>query len=219
MNFLQQLFRYIQRDFSIEWKNKSIIGSSIVYLISVIFICMHAFEQFDPDVWNALFWIVMMFSVLTVAGRSFQNETGELFLYHYHLAKPEIIVTAKLLLNGIYSIFLSLVAYLFFSIFLGNQIQNSLTMFVALLLGGSGLGFLFTLTSGLSARSSGNLVLTSILSLPILLPLIIIVVQLTERAFANYNFQQNLKLFAGLFLLNVIIIAITYVLFPYLWRD
>lgn len=218
VNSLQQVVAYIKRDLSLEWRQKSIIGSSIIYLISVVFISLHAFESVEPDVWNALFWIVMVFSVLTVVGRSFQYEANY-FAYHYHTVKPEIVATSKLITNAFYSIALAIIAYIIFSIFLGNQILQQSTMFMSLILGASGLGLTFTLTSAMSARVNGNLVLTSVLSLPILLPLIIVIVRLTERSFTSASFFENGKLFIGLFLLNIIIIIITYVLFPYLWRD
>lgn len=216
---IQQIKAYTLRDFQLEWKNRTVIGSSIIYLISVVFISLHAFESIDPDVWNALFWIIMVFSSLTVVGRSFQNESGSLFKYHYHLVKPEVIISSKLISNSLFCLLLGLIAYIIFSIFLGNEIKNQQTMLIALLLGSIGLGCTFTLTSALSSRVNGNLVLTSILSLPLLLPLIIVIIRLTERSFVDYNFQQNLKLYTGLLLLNFIIATVSYVLFPYLWRD
>lgn len=216
---IQQIKAYTLRDLRLEWKNKTVIGSSVIYLISVVFISLHAFESIDPDVWNALFWMIMVFSSLTVVGRSFQNESQSLFKYHYHLVKPEVIICSKLITNSLFCLLLGFVAYFIFSIFLGNEIQNQQTILIALILGATGLGCTFTLTSALSSRVNGNLVLTSILSLPLLLPLIIVIIRLTERAFVHYNFQQNLKLYTGLFLLNFIIATVSYILFPYLWRD
>lgn len=216
---IQQIKAYTLRDIQLEWKSKTVIGSSVVYLISVVFISLHAFEDIDPDVWNALFWVIMVFSSLTVVGRSFQNESNALFKYHYHLVKPEVIICSKLISNSLFCLLLGSIAYFIFSIFLGNEIENQQTMLIALTLGASGLGCTFTLTSALSSRVNGNLVLTSILSLPLLLPLIIVIIRLTERAFVNYNFQQNIKLYTGLLLLNFIIATVSYILFPYLWRD
>lgn len=215
----KQIIAYIQRDLQLEWKQKSIIGSSLIYLVSTVFICMHAFEILDPDTWNALFWIVMIFACLTVVSRSFENETNSLFQYHYHLAKPEVVLVSKMLLNTFYCFALGVVSYLVFSVFLGNQIQNHTIMGLALLLGGTGLGSLFTLTSALSARINGNLVLTSILSIPILLPLLLVFIQLTERAFSEQSTAFHFKLIGALFFLNVVIVCVSYLLFPYLWRD
>lgn len=215
---MRKILRYSARDFQLEWKNKAIIGSSIIYLISIIFICLHAFERLDPDVWNALFWIIMMFSILSVVGRSFDREAKR-FIYHFHLTSPAIIMRAKLFTNAVYSMLLGWLAYTLFSLFIGNQIQSHSTMFIVLTLGSITLGITFTLNAAMSARIQGNLVLTSILSLPILLPLIIVIVRLTERAFYDYSFTENLQLYLGLILLNVIIIVISYLLFPYLWRD
>lgn len=218
MNNWQKIIQYSLRDLRLEWKQKSVIGSSLVYLISIIFLSLHAFEQIDPDVWNALFWIIMIFTTLSVVGRSFDRE-ARTFFYHFHLVSPGIIITSKLLTNAIFSLILGWLAYLLFSVFLGNQIQNSTTMLIVLSIGSVALGTTFTLSAAMSARIQGNLVLTSILSLPILLPLVIVIVRLTGRAFADYTFSQNASLYLALILLNVIILLISSVLFPYLWRD
>ena len=189
-----------------------------MYLLSIIFICLHAFELIEPDVWNALFWVIMMFTILSIVGRSFDRE-ARTFLYHYHLTKPEVIIGSKLISNALFSLALGCIAYTLFSIFLGNQIQSFSTMFIVLLLGSTALSTTFTISAAMSARLQGNLVLTSILSLPLLLPLLIVIVRLTGRAFSTYSFSQNAILYLALFLLNVIILLISSMLFPYLWRD
>lgn len=219
MKEVKEVIAYIKRDFQLEWKNKSVLSTSIIYLIAVVFISMHAFESLDPDVWNALFWMVMMFTLLTVVGRSFDNESENKFIYHYHTIKPQTIIAAKLILNVVYSIGLGCLAYIIFSLFLGNQIQEVSTMLIVLILGCMGIGLTFTLTSAISSRAGGNLVLASVLSIPVLLPLIIVLVNLTSRAFGSYSLLQNLNLYIGLFLLNLIVGIISYLLFPYLWQD
>lgn len=219
VNQMKQIGTYLRRDVFIEWQDKSVWTSSLIYLCAVVFICLHAFEFLESDAWNALFWIVLMFSILTVSGRSFIYESQSYFAYHYHLVRPQIIIQSKLLLNGLYSVVLALIAYLIFSIFLGNQIVSHCAFLLVLLLGAAGIGFTFTMTSSLSSRANGNLVLTSILSLPIILPLLIIVVQLTASCFEPNAIIENGTSFLALFLLNCIIVVLSSLLFPYLWRD
>lgn len=216
---LQKIVAYTKRDFLIEWKDKSILISSIVYLLAVVFICVQAFKFIEPDAWNALFWIISFFVILTITGRSFQSESDQRFSYHYHLVKPEVIICSKMILNGLFSILISIIAYFAFSIFLGNELQQKGPFFIVVLLGSFGIALTFTLTSALSARAGGNLVLTSILSLPLILPLLIIVIGLTEFCFTNQPISTRLSQFMGLGLLNLIILVLSSLLFPYLWRD
>jgi len=216
---IKKIIAYTKRDIVIEWKNKSILISSIVYLFAVVYICVQAFKFIEPDAWNALFWIVSFFVILTITGRSFQSESENRFAYHYHLVKPEVIIWSKLLLNGIFSLFISLIAYIAFAIFLGSDLQQPGIFLLVLVLGSLGIAFTFTLTSALSARAGGNLVLTSILSLPLILPLLLIVIDLTEFCFTNNDLSTRLSQFLGLGLLNLIILVLSSLLFPYLWRD
>ena len=209
----------MQRDLLIEWKDKSILVSSIVYLLAVVFICVQAFAFVEPDAWNALFWIVTFFTVLSFTYRSFDHEIGSRFAYHYHLAKPQVIITAKLFLNGMFAVLLTFLGYIAFSLFLGNELVKPWLFLGVSLLGGLGIGFTFTLTSALSARAGGNLVLASILSLPLILPLLTILVGLTEFCFTAQPTVSKLPQFLGLLILNIIILVLSSLLFPYLWRD
>jgi len=219
MSNLKLIGAYLKRDYLLEKRNKSVLGSALVYLISVVFICLHAFETIGPDVWTALFWIVLLFTVLNTVGRSFERESGRAYLYHYHLASPIQIITAKLIINALFSVLLALVAFVVFSIFLGSDISNHTYFFLTLVLGAIGIGFTFTLTAAITARVQGNLVLMAILSLPIILPLLIILVKMTGRTFGGYGTASGLPLLGGLVLLNSIIVILSVVLFPYLWRD
>ncbi len=219
MNNWNGILNYCRRDLQLEWKDKSVLTSSFIYLVTIVFICIHAFEIVEPDTWNALFWIVLLFTILTITSRSFDAESNQGFGYHFHLVPPQLIIGAKLLLNGFYSIILACIAFLVFSIFLGNDIQSSGSFFLVLVLGASGIGFTFTLTSCLSTRANGNLVLTSVLSLPIILPMLIVIVQLTETCFSRNSLQENWPSYLALLALNSIIVVLSSLLFPYLWRD
>lgn len=210
---------YLKRDYLLEKRNKSVLGSALVYLLSVVFICLHAFETIGADAWTALFWIVLLFTILNAVGRSFERESGRAYIYHYHLAEPVKIVTAKLIVNALFAIVLAVFAYIVFAIFLGSEISNHTYFGLTLLFGAMGIGFTFTLTAAITARVQGNLVLMAILSLPIILPLLILLVKMTGRTFGVYGTSSGLPLLGGLVLLNAIIVILSVVLFPYLWRD
>ncbi len=218
LNF-REITAYVKRDLNLEWRHKSVIGGAAVYLITVVFICLHAFESFEADVWNALFWIVLSFAIMMASARSFDQEQRNAFLSHFHLTKPVNLIISKLLYNIILALLMALVGYAAFTLFLGNEIADQPTFLLTLCLGAIGLGSIYSLTAAITARSDGNLVLMALLSLPLILPLILLLINLTARSFGAYSFQQNLQLFGATLILILSIIILCIVLFPYLWRD
>jgi len=71
-----------------------------------------------------------------------------------------------------------------------------------------------------TSKASGNFAIMSILSFPVLMPLILVVIRLSKQAVdglewagVGYNF------IAILVALNVLTVALSFLLFPYLWRD
>jgi heme exporter protein B len=59
----------------------------------------------------------------------------------------------------------------------------------------------------------------AILSIPLLLPAVIIIVKASQLALMGMSLQQNLAYLGGLLLLNALVTAMGYLLFPYIWRE
>jgi len=216
---MNKVVHLIAKDALLEWRNKASLGGAVIYLLTVIFICLHAFDVINPDTWIALFWIVLLFTIINTVGRSFDLESSSSYLYHYHLISPRQLIVSKLLFNGIVAAIMALLAYVVFSLLLGNQLVDKVFFIFTLLLGSIGLSSTFTLMAAITSRSDGNLILMAILSLPIAIPLLILLVQLSERSFSEYSNTDSLYLLLALLLVNLLVSVLSVVLFPYLWRD
>ncbi len=59
----------------------------------------------------------------------------------------------------------------------------------------------------------------SILSIPLLLPVVIIVVRASLGALFGMELEQNLVYLGALLALNALVVILGYLLFPYLWRE
>ncbi|MFB6307142.1 MAG: hypothetical protein ABEH43_09195, partial [Flavobacteriales bacterium] len=66
----------IRREFVLEFRNAGAMGSALLYVISTIFTCYLSFERIiEPDTWNALFWIILLFASFQTTARSYSAET------------------------------------------------------------------------------------------------------------------------------------------------
>lgn len=88
------------------------------------------------------------------------------------------------------------------------------------ILGGASISLVFTLMSAIAAKANQNAALIAILGFPIILPLLLMLMQLSKTAF-NEIFKQGalLKLTGFIIGLDVLVIALALILFPFLWKD
>lgn len=215
------LIPLIKKEFLLEFRQKSTIGGVLVYVIGTIFVSALCFKgKLDKPTWNALFWVISLFTSVTISGKSFLKETGGQALFNFLHYSPRQFILSKILYNMVFMLCLSFVTFFFYAFFIKNEVENLGLFFIVLVLASSGLAGVLSLMSAISSKASGNFAIMSILSFPVLMPLILVVIRLSKQAvdgleWAGVGFDFIVILTA----LNVLTIALSLLLFPYLWRD
>lgn len=210
----------IAHEIRMEVRNKQAISSLLIYSISSIYISYLTYrQQLDPITWNALFWIIMLFAATNAIARSFLGESRGLQLYHYTLLDPASVILSKSTHNILVLCLLGLTNLFFFSIFFELPIAELTQFLIGLLMGSFGLSAVLTLVSGIVSRAQGNTALVAILGFPLLFPLLITIIKVSQSAIDGTGWEVNLPYWAILFAVNVIIVTLSYLLFPYLWRE
>ena len=88
------------------------------------------------------------------------------------------------------------------------------------MLGGISISLVFTLMSAISAKAQHNAALIAILGFPVILPQLLLLMRLSKTAFAEVFKQGAVLQLAGLIgLLDLLVIILATILFPYLWKD
>lgn len=216
----KQITQLVAKDFLLEWRQKYTFFGILLYVLSTIYITYLAFNQIiDIDTWNAVFWIILVFASVTTTSKSFLNESGNKQLFYYTLAKPQSIILAKTIYNSLLMIIISSLSYLIFSLWIGNIVENQLMFFSGMLLGALGFASTLTLVAGIAVKAENNSALMAILSFPLLAPMYITLIKVSKFAIVGTQWSGSLPLLGILALLNIVVIALSYLLFPYLWRD
>ena len=220
MTSLISIKALIQKEFKLEFRNKVSISSMLLYVVSTIFICYQSFKKIsDVPVWNALLWIIILFSAINAVNKSFYSENKNQQMYFYLLTSPENIIVAKILYNIILVNALALVSYFIYSLILGNPGDFPWQLWLVIVLGATGMSSILTLVSAIAAKTNNNLGLVSILAFPVMVPLIITIVKAGKNASDLIAFSANAKYIVVMGGLDVLIIALAFILFPYLWRE
>jgi heme exporter protein B len=131
---------------------------------------------------------------------------------------PQAVILSKIIYNTLLIWVISLITYLVYSWFIGNAISNHLHFTLVILLGSASFSGILTVVSAIAVKTNNNTTLMAILSIPLLLPAVIVIVKASQLALMGMNLQQNLAYLGGLLLLNALVTAMGYLLFPYIWR-
>jgi heme exporter protein B len=215
-----ELWFLIQKEFRLEWRQKTMLTGMLIYVISTVFICYMTFKRIiDIPTWNALFWIIMIFAAINAVARSFMQESRGIQLYFYTMVHPAAVILSKIIYNAALLISVALIHLLFYSLFLGNEIQNMPMFLVGLLLGSTGLAATLTLVSAIASRASNSPSLMAILSFPILIPLLMTIIRFSRNAIDGIDWVMNANYVYVLLALIGMVVTLSYLLFPYLWKD
>jgi heme exporter protein B len=211
----------LKKEFLLEFRQKSTIGGVAVYVIGTIFVSALCFKgQLDKPTWNALFWVITLFTSVTISGKSFLKETGGQALFNFLHYSPQQFIIAKILYNMVFMLCLSFITFFFYAFFIRNEVENLGLFVIVLSLASTGLAGILSLMSAIAAKAHGNFAIMSILSFPVLMPLILVVIRLSKQAVDGIEWAGvGFNFIVILVGLNVLTVALSFLLFPYLWRD
>jgi heme exporter protein B len=218
MKLFTQIKFLILKEIILEWRSKYALNGILLYVVSTIFVCFLSFKQTDPVTWNALFWIIMLFASVNAIAKSFVQENRGRQLYYYTIASPQAIILSKIIYNVLLMILLATVAIGFYSIVFRNVLGDPLFYLLAILLGSISFASVFTMVSGIASKAN-NGALMAILSFPVIIPLLMLLIKFSKNAMDGLDRSVSYNEIGVLVAINVIVVAVSLILFPYLWRE
>ncbi|QHS56767.1 ABC transporter permease [Mucilaginibacter sp. 14171R-50] len=227
MKLAGQTIELLKKEIILEWRSKYAFNGILLYIVSTVFVCYISFNL-NPGfkestgyaiVWNILFWIIMLFASVNAIAKSFLQESKARLLYYYSIAHPQAIILSKTIYNALLMALLSILALLVYMLFFPNTVNDLLFYFVTVLLGSISFSTVFTMLSGIASKAGNNGTLMAILSFPVIIPVILLLVKVSKAAMDGIDRSLSLGSIGVLLAINVIVIASSLILFPYLWRD
>src|SRR3954465_7866076 len=119
------LYSLIKKEFLLEFRQKSTLGGVLVYVIGTVFVSALCFKgRLDKPTWNALFWVITLFTSVTISGKSFLKETGGQALFNYLHYSARQFIAAKTIYNMVFMFGLSFLTFFFYGFFIKNEVEN-----------------------------------------------------------------------------------------------
>ncbi len=216
----RHIFSLLRKDILLELRQQHTFYGILLYIASTIFVLYLSIDKPDAAVWNGLFWVIQLFICVNAVAKSFLQESRGRLLYFYAIVSPVEFIIAKMLYNIVLMIMMSLISLGLFSIFLSNPVDNALRFTGIVILGGASISIVFTLMSAIAAKAQQNAALVAILGFPVILPQLLLLMRLSKSAFGEMFRNGAVLQLAGLIAgLDLLVIVMAIVLFPYLWKD
>lgn len=211
---------HFKKDLLLELRQKHTFYGILLYIASTVFVLFLSMDEIDAAVWNSLFWVIQLFVCVNAVAKSFLQESEGRMLYYYTVISPFSFIISKLLYNIFLMIIMSSIALLLFTIFLSNPVNSLLRFTGVVVLGGASLSIVFTLMSAMAAKAQQNAALVAILGFPVILPQLLLLMRLSKSAFSEvFKTGAVLQLCGLITALDVLIIILAIILFPYLWKE
>jgi heme exporter protein B len=209
----------VRKDLLLEVRQQYTFFGILLYIASTLFVLYLAMGAQESQVWNGLFWMIQLFICVNAVAKSFLQESKGRMLYFYTLAGPGDFIIAKLLFNLILMALMSTVSLFLFQLMLGNPLENMWLFLGLVCLGGAGLSLVFTFLAAIAAKAQQNAVLMAIMGFPLIIPQLMLLMRISNLAFAEVV-QSGLGFMILLLIgLNSMVVALAYILFPFLWKD
>ncbi len=209
----------VKKDILLESRQQYTLYGILLYIASTSFVIYLSMGQPEDTVWNGLFWITQLFICINAVAKSFLAEQKGRMLYFYSIAGAKDFIVAKLLFNLLLMLLMSLVSLALFAVLLGNPVNNMPQFIGITLLGGTSFSLVFTFLAAIAAKAQQSAALMAILGFPIIIPQILLLMKISVTAFSTVILTGWWQLVFLLFGLNVLIIALAIILFPFLWKD
>jgi len=211
----------LKKDILLELRQQHTFYGILLYIASTIFVLYLSLpDSPEANVWNSLFWVIQLFVCVNTVAKSFLQESRGRMLYFYSISSPVEFIVSKLIFNTILMLIMSSVSLVLFFIFLDNPVTNSLLFIGIVLLGGTSISLVFTLMSAIAAKAQQNAALIAILGFPVILPQLLLLMRLSKAAFSEvFRDGAVLQLVGLISLMDILVIVMAVILFPYLWKD
>lgn len=220
MIWLNEVKTLFAKDLALELRQRYALGGILLYAVSITFVVyMMLGEGVKGVVWAALFWIMMLFSSVNAVSKSFMQEGEGRQLYYYTLASPTAVVVAKMLYNIVLLVVVGSLLYGVMTLVLGNPIGMKGLFFGLVLLGAISFSIAFTFISAIASKAQQSGTLMAVLSFPVVVPILLLLMRLTKIALELMVDSSYWKDIVMLLSVDVLLVGLIFLLFPYLWRD
>lgn len=220
---LSSIWAIFLKDLKSELRTRYAINALIMFVVVTISMILFstAGEVMSESLLSGLLWVVIFFSAMSGLSRVFVSEEDRGTVLFLQLAtRPSIVYFGKLLFNFILILSLNFFIVVAYLLTMENFKVKSFDVFlVCLILGGLGLASASTIIAAIIAKANTKGTLYPVLSFPVILPLLITVINMTQLSIEGVALGEVVGHLRILVSYSMVVIIASYLLFDYIWKE
>ncbi len=220
---MKKAYYIFHKDFSSELRMRFALNALIMFVVVSLSTILFAIgsEKATENVYAGMMWVVVFFSAMSGLSRTFvsEEERGTNLILSL-IAHPVNIFLGKFLFNLVLIFFINtIIAILYLTLFSGFVIQNWYSFILAFVLGNIGIATSSTIIAAIIAKANVKGTLYPVLAFPILLPVILMLIEITKSAMVGESISEVQSEFFVLLSYDVVMLTASLMVFDIIWKD
>jgi heme exporter protein B len=222
-SFQRSTLAVFRKDLRSELKTRYTLNAVLMFVLTAVSVIAFssAGEKITNGIAASMLWIVLFFSAMTGLQKAFVSEEERGTSLLLSLSAPSLaIYFGKLLFNVMLTMLLYGLGTITFLVFIGDVvIRSPLLFWASFVLASIGTAAATTLISAIIAKANTKAALFPVLSFPAVLPLILAGVETTYQALSGVAFSEARNNFQIIASYSVVVIAVSAMLFDFVWKE
>lgn len=219
---IQAAWAIFQREVLQERRTLFTVHSVLAFTGSALLVILFAVraQSLDPTPRSGVIWIVLLFAALSASSRAFlqEKDQGTLGLLRIH-ADPLAVFLGKWLYGAVFLAGLLTVTLAVYAVVMGMGVRSVGSLAVTVLGGAAGLSGVTTLTSAMMVQTERRGSLFQVLSIPLLVPPVLLLTRTTRDALVDGNPSAVLSEYAALAGFCGVVLTLGVLLFGNVFRE
>ncbi|SYZ74154.1 Cytochrome c-type biogenesis protein CcmB [Candidatus Zixiibacteriota bacterium] len=211
-----------KKDIISEFRTRYALNAILMFALVTLTVISFAVGAFSPskEIMAALFWIVLFFAAMSGLAQSFikEEEAGTAMILKLS-SEGSVIFFGKLIFNLLLLLILAILIVPLFIILLKTAPQKWDIFLIGLVLGLIGLSGATTIIAAIVSKATVKGALFTVLSFPVLMPLLVAVIEITKSAFLGDPFNAVAAPIQLIVAYDVVMTTLSFLLFDFVWRQ
>ncbi|HSZ32807.1 MAG TPA: heme exporter protein CcmB [Puia sp.] len=216
---LHLIFTLIKKDILLEFRQQYSFYGVLLYVVSTIFVLYLAMGQPESTVWNGLFWMMQLFICVNAIAKTFLQEGRGRQIYFYSLCSPLHFILARMIFNALLMLLMNILSLMIFAFLLGFPIVHPVAFIGISCFGACSISLIFSFLAAIAARAQQNAALMAILGFPLIIPQLMLMMRLSTIVFSDVLQNGLVTIVLLLVSFDILIVLLSSILFPFLWKD
>ncbi len=221
VSWVSKTLAVTRKDIVSEFRTRYAVNAIVMFALVTLTVISFAIGLLSPskEILSALFWVILFFAAMSGLAQAFikEEESGTAMILRLSCA-GSIVFFGKMLFNLLLLITLSILIVPLFIVFLKISPADWIIFTGGVLMGLIGLSGATTIIAAIVSKASVKGALFTVLSFPVLLPLLVAAIEITRVSFTGGSFADISAPFQLLVAYDVIMITLSSMLFDFVWR-